>query len=57
LEAQANGRLRFAEYELDPPWGRLLRDGHPVKIQPQPLRVLAILARQAGQIVSQEWTS
>jgi DNA-binding winged helix-turn-helix (wHTH) protein len=57
LEAQANGRLRFAEYELDPHWGRLLRDGHPVKIQPQPLRVLAILARQAGQIVSQEWTS
>ncbi|MGA2215991.1 MAG: hypothetical protein ABSH31_22150 [Bryobacteraceae bacterium] len=57
MEAQANVRLRFAEYELDPHWGRLLRDGHPVKIQPQPLRVLAILARQAGQIVSREWAT
>ena len=54
MEAQANGRLRFADYELDSQWGRLLRDGQPVKIQPQPLRVLAILAQQPGQIVSRE---
>jgi DNA-binding winged helix-turn-helix (wHTH) protein len=31
-----------------------MRDGHPVKIQPQPLRVLSILAQQAGQIVSRK---
>jgi DNA-binding winged helix-turn-helix (wHTH) protein len=54
LEAHANGRLRFAEYELDSHWGRLMRNGHPVKIQPQPLRVLSILAQQAGQIVSRK---
>jgi DNA-binding winged helix-turn-helix (wHTH) protein len=54
LEAHANGRLRFAEYELDSHWGRLMRKGHPVKIQSQPLRVLSILAQQAGQIVSRK---
>ena len=54
MEAHANGRLRFAEYELDSHWGRLMRNGHPVKIQRQPLRVLSILAQQAGLIVSRK---
>ena len=31
-----------------------MRNGQPVKIQPQPLRVLSILAQQAGQIVSRK---
>src|SRR4029077_6180744 len=47
-------RLRFGEYELDSRSGKLLRDGRPVKIQPQPLRVLAVLAEHRGEIVSRE---
>ena len=38
-------RLRFARFELDLDARELLRDGRPVRIQPQPLRVLEILLR------------
>ena len=47
-------RLRFGDYELDSRSGKLLRDGRPVKIQPQPLRVLTVLAEHRGEIVSRE---
>ncbi len=49
-----NGRLRFGNYELDSHAGKLLRDGLPVKIQPQPLRVLTILLEHPGEIVSRD---
>ena len=54
MEGNGNGRLRFGDYQLDSYSGKLLRDGHPVKIQPQPLRVLAFLAEHPGEIVSRE---
>jgi DNA-binding winged helix-turn-helix (wHTH) protein len=41
-------RLRFAQFELDLDARELLRDGRPVRIQPQPLRVLEILVAQAA---------
>jgi predicted ATPase/DNA-binding winged helix-turn-helix (wHTH) protein len=44
---------RFAGFELDA-WGRLHRDGRPVRIQPQPVRVLTILVESAGQIVPRD---
>src|ERR1700719_2859962 len=47
-------RLRFGDYELDSRSGKLLRDARPVKIQPQPLRVLAVLTEHRGEIVSRE---
>jgi DNA-binding winged helix-turn-helix (wHTH) protein/Tol biopolymer transport system component len=47
-------RLRFGDYELDSRSGKLLRDGRPVKIQPQPLRVLAVLVEHRGEIISRE---
>ena len=34
--------------------GKLFLDGHCVKIQPQPLRVLAVLLERPGEIVSRE---
>ncbi len=34
--------------------GKLFRNGRPVKIQPQPLRVLGILVERSGQIVTRE---
>src|SRR5580693_7440109 len=54
MGAVSNGRLKFGEFELDPQSEELFRDGQPVKIQPQPLRVLAILLARHGEIVSRE---
>lgn len=47
-------RLRFGEYEFDSLNEKLLRNGHPVKLQPYPLRVLALLLRRRGEIVSRQ---
>src|SRR5438876_576828 len=47
-------RLTFGAFELDVASEQLLRDGRPVKIQPQPLRVLVVLAERAGEIVSRD---
>jgi DNA-binding winged helix-turn-helix (wHTH) protein/TolB-like protein/Tfp pilus assembly protein PilF len=49
-----NNRLRFGDFELDREAGKLLREGQPVKIQPQPLRVLDILVQRPGQTISRE---
>jgi DNA-binding winged helix-turn-helix (wHTH) protein/Tol biopolymer transport system component len=47
-------RLRFGDFELDFQSGKLTREGRIVKIQPQPLRVLGILATRSGELVSRE---
>ena len=47
-------RLRFAQFELDLDAQELRRDGRPVRIQPQPLRVLEILVTRAGTLVTRE---
>ena len=54
MGADASGCLRFGDYELDSRAGKLLRKGWPVKIQPQPLRVLSVLVEAHGEIVSRE---
>ncbi len=54
MDANGTGPLRFGNYELDSRTGRLLRDGRPVKIQPQPLRVLGILVQRPGETVTRE---
>ena len=54
MRVDGDVRLRFGDYELDSRSGKLLRGGRPVKIQPQPLRVLGILAERPGEIVSRE---
>lgn len=46
--------LRFGVFELSPATGELRRAGLRVRIQPQPLRVLEILASRSGEIVSRE---
>jgi DNA-binding winged helix-turn-helix (wHTH) protein/TolB-like protein len=48
------GRARFGVFEFDPATGELRRDGVPVKLQPQPARVLAILASRPGEVVSRD---
>jgi DNA-binding winged helix-turn-helix (wHTH) protein/Tol biopolymer transport system component len=54
MSRNGDGYLRFGDYEFDTHSGKLLRDGRAVKIQPQPLRVLAVLAEHPGEIVSRE---
>lgn len=48
------GVLRFGPFEMDPSSGDLRRSGLPVKLQPQPARVLAYLATHPGQLVTRE---
>ena len=54
MGADSNERLRFGHYELDCRSGKLRRGDWPVKIQPQPLRVLSVLLERRGEIVSRE---
>ena len=49
-----NGSIRFGEFELEPKSGELRKAGLPVKLQPQPLRVLVLLASNAGELVTRE---
>ncbi|MEA2602330.1 MAG: hypothetical protein QOF89_3322 [Acidobacteriota bacterium] len=47
-------RLRFDDFELRLDSGELLRVGSLVKLQPQPAKVLEILASRSGEVVSRE---
>jgi DNA-binding winged helix-turn-helix (wHTH) protein/Tol biopolymer transport system component len=49
-----SGSRRFGEFEFDCNPRKLLRDGEPVRIQPQPLRVLEALVERPGEIISRE---
>src|SRR3984957_6753752 len=49
-----NGPIRFGDFEFDSLSGKLFLDGIRLKIQPQPLRVLAVLLERPGEIVSRE---
>src|SRR5689334_23602588 len=49
-----DGLIRFGEFELEPMTGELRKAGLPVKLQPQPLRVLVLLASNAGRLVTRE---
>src|SRR5579872_4223037 len=44
--------LRFDEFELDAGAGELRRHGDRIKLSPQPFRVLELLARRSGEIVT-----
>lgn len=47
-------RFLFDDFELRPDSGELFLQGVPVKLQPQPARVLELLARHAGEVVTRE---
>lgn len=47
-------RLLFGDFALQPDSGELLKGGTPVRLQPQPARVLAILAGRPGEVVERE---
>lgn len=55
LEASAHPQvLRFGAFELDVDAGDLRKSGRVVRLPPQPLRLLVLLVRSAGRIVSRE---
>jgi DNA-binding winged helix-turn-helix (wHTH) protein/TolB-like protein/Flp pilus assembly protein TadD len=47
-------RLRFAEFEICPSTGELRKNGLPLKLQPQPFRLLAYLVSRPGELVTRE---
>jgi len=46
--------VRFGVFDFDTASGELRRDGLPVRLQPQPAQVLAILVARAGETVTRE---
>lgn len=46
--------LRFGVFELDTESERLLKGGHVVPMQPQPFKLLRLLASHAGHLVTRE---
>lgn len=44
--------IRFDVFELDLSSGELRKSGKPVRLQPQPFRVLVVLAGRAGEVVT-----
>jgi DNA-binding winged helix-turn-helix (wHTH) protein len=46
--------LRFGPFELDVRSGELRRNGTTVRLQPQPLKVLLLLAGRPGEVVTRE---
>jgi TolB-like protein/DNA-binding winged helix-turn-helix (wHTH) protein/Flp pilus assembly protein TadD len=53
-ESSSSRVLVFDAYELHLHSGELRKSGYPIKLQPQPFRVLALLASRAGQLVTRE---
>lgn len=45
---------RFRNFELDPRRSTLTRDGHRVRLEPTPFRLLALLLERAPELVSKE---
>jgi Tol biopolymer transport system component/DNA-binding winged helix-turn-helix (wHTH) protein len=47
-------RVRFASFELDIESGELRKHGRPLRLQPQPSRVLAALVSRPGELVTRQ---
>ena len=50
----ASPKIRFGAFELDAAAGKLFKSGTPIKLQPQPIRVLLLLTERPGQVVTRE---
>jgi DNA-binding winged helix-turn-helix (wHTH) protein len=46
--------VRFGLFEVDLTEGVLIKNGHRIKLQEQPFRILAILLEHPGETVSRE---
>ena len=54
MDLNGDALIRFDDFEFDPRSGKLLRNGQPIRIQPQPLRVLKLLLERPGQTIPRE---
>jgi TolB-like protein/DNA-binding winged helix-turn-helix (wHTH) protein len=54
VESPPPSSLRFGDFLLDPKAGELRKAGHRIKLQPQPFKVLSILASRPGEAVTRE---
>ncbi len=55
MESRTSSLVRFGEYSFDLATRRTAaRNGIPLKLQPQPAKILAILIRRAGQVVTRQ---
>lgn len=55
MHARRQGpRIRFGTFELDLHCGELRNQGQKIRIQPQPLKVLALLLEHPGELVSRD---
>lgn len=52
--AQTPETFRFGEFELSVDAGELRRNDRRLKLQPQPFKLLVLLVRRAGNLVSRE---
>ena len=52
--SEAANILRFDSFELDAGAGELRRNGDRIKLPPQPLRVLELLLRHSGEVLTRE---
>ena len=51
-ELQQDKKIRFEPFEFDLSTGELQKNGHPVRLQGQPARLLSILASRPGELVT-----
>src|SRR5256886_12558567 len=51
---QTSNTIRFEIYEIDPAVDELRKHGFPLKLQPQPLKILTYLASRPGELVTRQ---
>ena len=54
MALQSPETFRFGEFDLDVDAGELRRNSRRLKLQPQPFKLLLLLVRRAGSLVSRE---
>jgi len=54
MDSASNGAVRFGPFELDPRAGHLRKGKTQLHLQPQPFKLLSLLVRRAGQLVTRE---
>lgn len=54
MSTRADDTIGFGDYEIMVAAGELRRLGQPIRLQPQPFKLLALLVTQAGVVVTRE---
>lgn len=54
MRASTNQIFRFGQFELDVEAGDLTREGRLVRLQPQPFKLLVLIVKRAGKLVTRD---